>query len=177
MKAQAPRTHPIAQPDHEARPVRAFEVELPPAARGLSTLRRIDYSDAFRLETPLAGKRSGEGWACAILEGAPPETRRRLRQGWLERRVQLGPPDDGRFILGWEVRASRADYALLEVSGLSTQAQLLCQRQSRAVLVATFMQLDSPQARLSWDSTAPHHRKILRQLVEEAGQRAAEELA
>jgi hypothetical protein len=47
----------------------------------------------------------------------------------------------------------------------------------RTRLVATLVQLDTPRARAGWELTARQHRKVLRQLIDQAGQRAARELA
>jgi hypothetical protein len=42
---------------------RVRQVTLPPAARALSTLSRVDYEDAFLVETGPAQDRTGEQWA------------------------------------------------------------------------------------------------------------------
>ncbi|MDT5233193.1 MAG: hypothetical protein QOI39_3693, partial [Mycobacterium sp.] len=49
---------------------RVRQVAVPPAARALSTLARIDYADTFVLDTG-PDDRTPEEWARAILEGAP----------------------------------------------------------------------------------------------------------
>lgn len=61
------------QARQEAAPAAAIEVELPSAVRGLSTLARIDYTDAFRLETALADRRTSEQWARALNLRAKPQ--------------------------------------------------------------------------------------------------------
>jgi hypothetical protein len=58
------------------------QVAVPPAARALSTLSRIDYEDAFLVETGPATDRTAEQWARAIVEGAPITVRSTLVSGW-----------------------------------------------------------------------------------------------
>ena len=59
--------------------------------------------------------------------------RERPQRGSLAREVRLGPMADERFALGWELRASSPDQALLAVSSGSTQAELLCRREPGAL--------------------------------------------
>lgn len=58
------------------------QVAVPPAARALSTLSRIDYEDAFLVDTGSDRERTAEQWARAILEDAPIIVRRALLSGW-----------------------------------------------------------------------------------------------
>src|SRR5215204_2556725 len=89
------------------------EVELPAAARALTRLSRVDYTDATLLQTSLGRERSAEQWARATLEDAPASTRAVLRRGWLALGLALGTPDDPRRVLGWTIRSSSHDHALL----------------------------------------------------------------
>ena len=66
------------------------QVPLPPAARALSTLPRVDYEDAFLVETGPAQDRTAEQWARAILEDAPASTRNALSRGWSRLGLRLG---------------------------------------------------------------------------------------
>jgi hypothetical protein len=149
------------------------EVALPATARVLTTLARVDYTDAFLLETPQAQDRTGEEWARAILEDAPAATRRRLRRGWFVLGVRLGSTQDDRLVLGWEVRRSTQDFAVLAARSLiGMEAEVLCKREQEALVVATFMHLKNPAARAVWAAISPHHRKVLRHLIRQASQRA-----
>jgi hypothetical protein len=149
------------------------EVELPPDARALSTLARVDYTDGFRLEDTPAQERTGEEWLRAMLEGAPAATRAMLRRGWRALGVRLGPAEDERLVLGWPVRRSSPDFALLAAtSAIGMDAEVLCKRYDDGLLVATLIQLNTPVARAVWDSLSAQHRLVLRRLVEEAGRRA-----
>jgi hypothetical protein len=157
-----------------AMPGHVREVATPADARTLTTLPRVDYTDAFLLETRRVPDRTGEGWARAILEDAPDSTRRRLRRGWFALGVRLGSADDDRFVLGWEVRRNSPDVTLLGASSLiGIEAEVLCKSEQHALLVASFMQLKNPIARAVWSAVSPRHRKVLPHLLKEASRRAA----
>jgi hypothetical protein len=149
-------------------PGQVRDVELPPGARTLTTLSRVDYTDAFLLETERAHDRTGEEWARAILEDAPAATRRSLRRGWFALGVRLGSTEDDRLILGWKVRRSTPDFALLAASSLfGMDAEVLCKREPNALLVATFMRLKNPVARVVWAAVASRHRRVVRHLIKQ----------
>jgi len=148
------------------------QVALPPAARLLSTLSRIDYEDAFLVETGPAQDRTGEQWARAILEDAPVIMRSALASGWSALGLQLDSTRSERFVLGWEVRRSSPDFALLGASsrrGLS--AEVLFKRRQQTVLFATFLQQENHLARAVWAGVAPVHRPVVRYLLEQASWR------
>src|SRR3989442_9269508 len=122
-------------------PAAVREVEMPEATRELSTLARVDYTDCVVLDSDLAARRSGEEWARAILEGAPPATRAALRRGWSLLRPRLDSTSDEERILGWELRRRAPDYALLATSTpIGAEAEVLCKREREKLLVGTFMQ-------------------------------------
>jgi hypothetical protein len=146
------------------------EVPLPPDARMLTTLSRVDYTDGFVLETDRAEDRTGEEWVRAMVEDAPAPTRRTLRRTWRALGVRLGSTDDDRLVLGWTVRRSTPDFALLAARSLiGMEAEVLCKREPRALRVATFMKLKNPIARAVWAVVSPEHRKMVRHLLKEAG--------
>jgi hypothetical protein len=150
-------------------------VGLSPYARH-TTLVHIDYTDGFRLETRLAQERTAEEWARALVEEAPAATRAKLRRGWFVLGVRLGSTDDDRLVLGWTVRSSSPDNALLAAPSLfGFEAEVLVRREQTAVVVATFMQLKNPVARAVWAAFAPQHRRVLRHLLKEAGSPARAE--
>jgi hypothetical protein len=154
---------------HVEAPFRVRQVTLPPAARALSTLSHVDYEDAFLVETGPAQVRTGEQWARAILEDAPMSTRNALSKGWSALGLRLGSTQSDRFVLGWEVRRSAPDLALLGASGrLGLSGELLFERQQHTLLFATFVQLENRIARAVWAGIAPRHRQVVRDLLEQA---------
>jgi hypothetical protein len=154
---------------HVETPGRVRQVALPPAARALSTLSHVDYEDAFLVETGPAQDRTGEEWARAILEDAPMSTRNALSRGWFALGLRLGSTRSDRSVLGWEVRRSTPDFALLGASGrLGLSGELLFEPQEHTLLFATFVQLENRIARAVWAVIAPRHRRVVRYLLEQA---------
>jgi len=143
------------------------QVAVPADARMLSTLSRIDYSDAHLVDTVRARDRTAEDWVRAILAGAPNHVRRTLRSGWASLGIQLGPADDPELVLGWEVRRSAPDFALLTAAGarLGLHGEVLMMRRERSLLLATFVQLGNPAARAVWTGVAPGHRQVVRHVL------------
>jgi hypothetical protein len=158
--------------DRTATQGRVREIALPADARALSMLPRVDYTDAFLLDTGQALERTGEEWARALLEEAPAATRKSLRRGWCLLGLRLGSTDDDRLVLGWAVRRSSEDFALLAAGSLiGMEGEVLCRREQHGLLVATFIQQKNPIARLVWAVTARQHRQVVRHLLKEVGRR------
>ena len=142
---------------------------MPPAARMLSTLSRVDYEDAFLVDTGPAQNRTAEQWARAILEDAPILLRTALPWGWFALGLEHGSTRSERFVLGWEVRRSTADFVLLGAgSRFGLRAELLFERRRRTLLFATFVQQENPIARAVWAGLAPVHRQVVRYLLKRA---------
>jgi hypothetical protein len=150
------------------------EIKLSPAARELSTLSRVDYTDAFLLAAPRGDERTGEEWARAMLEDAPAATRRGLRRGWFVLGVALGSTDDRRRVLGWAVRQSSPDHAVLAADSLmGMEAEILFKPERDGLLFATIIKLNNPLVRAVWAAFSPQHRRVVRHLLRQAGARAA----
>jgi hypothetical protein len=153
-------------------PVEVREIELPPDARALTVLPRVDYTDCFVLETARVEGRTGEEWAREMLEKAPASTRTSLRRGWSALGVRLGPTADDRLVLGWPVRRSSPNFALLAVKSLfGMEAEVLVKRERQGVLVATLMKLNNPAVRVFWAGFSFQHRRVVRHLLVQAGRR------
>jgi hypothetical protein len=148
------------------------QIPLPRSARALSTLSRVDYEDAFLLDVGPGQDWTGEQWARAILEDAPIIMRAALPWGWFALGLRLAPTRSDRFVLGWEVRRSTPDFALLGAgSRLGLAAELLFKRQQQTVLFATLVQQENRIARAVWAGVEPVHRPIVRYVLEQAGRR------
>jgi hypothetical protein len=153
------------------------QIPLPAEVRAISTLARIDYDDAFLVQTGSAQDRTAEQWAHAMLDDAPASTRAMLSRGWASLGLRLGPgqPDRQR-VLGWEIRRSTPDVALLGARGrLGLSGELLFQRQEHALLFATFVRLDNPVTRKLWSGIAARHRQIVQDLLADASSRLLSE--
>jgi hypothetical protein len=152
-----------------AQPGAVREVIVPPSARRLSTLSRIDYGDAFLLRASSAHGRTGEQWARAILEDAPIATRSALLLGWSSLGLRLSPARSDRYVLGWRVMASAPDFALLAAgSHLGLRAQLLFKRQRRALLFCALLRQQNAVARAAWAAVEPVHRQVVPYVLEQA---------
>jgi hypothetical protein len=151
---------------------RVRSIEVPPEARELCTLERIDYEDAFVLEDVAVEDQTAEQWAHAILDDAPLLLRRALRGGWSAIGLRLGPERPDRFVLGWEIRRSEPDFVLLGApSRLGLLAQLLVMRLPEQLLFDTFVRRDGVIARGLWAGTEPLHKPIARYVLESAARR------
>jgi hypothetical protein len=145
----------------------ARQVGLPPAARALSTLSRIDYEDAFFVRS--GPDRTGEQWARAVLEGAPQRVRARLLRGWCLLGLRLGSPRSRRRVLGWQIRRSTPDFVLLAAgSRIGLPAELLFKREQDGLLFATFVQQRNSLARAIWARVVPVHQRTVRSLLTHA---------
>lgn len=163
-------------PDATRTPRPAHEVRVPPDVRALCTLTRIDYENAVLVESALddsARPRTGERWARAILEDASAETRRALTRQWTRFGLQLGPAHSDRHVLGWPIRRNTPDHALLSAaSDNGLQAELLIQRLPDALLVASFIQHDTDDARTEWAEAEHLHAPVMCRLIDDAVTRA-----
>jgi hypothetical protein len=137
----------------------AHRVPVPRAARALGELARVDYEDAFTIETAAAGERTAAEWAQAIVEGASPSAGARAWSAF----AAVG------VLPRWEPRRSAPDFALLGGSArVGLAAELLFKVERDTVLFATFVQLRNPFARALWAGLVHVHRRVAPYLLEHA---------
>jgi hypothetical protein len=142
------------------------QIAVPRGARARCMLARIDYEDAFLVDTGPARNRTAEQWARAILEGAPIAVRSALVSGWSASGLRLGSLSSEEFVLGWEVRRSTPDRVLLAArSRFGLPAELLVERRTRRLLFATFVQHENPVARALWAGVEPVHGPVVRHVL------------
>jgi hypothetical protein len=153
---------------------RVREVEVPASALALSTLPWVDYRDGFRLELPGGPRRSGEEWAREMLEGAAWKTRRSLRRAWPLLGLKMAPHGAEGAILGWRVRHSDADHALLGAeSRIGMPAELLFRSEPDGLFFATLIQQRNPFVHALWAPIGPPHRRVVPALLRHAAARAS----
>jgi hypothetical protein len=158
------------QADHVVLPGRVSQVLLPADARALSTLARVDYEDAFIVDSP--GERTAEQWLRAVFNDAPIAVRARLVSGWTGLGLKLGAPRSGRHVLGWKVRQSSPSVVLLAADSLlGLQAELLFRTEPRGLLFATLIQQNNPAARAVWVRITATHQEVVRSLLDDAARR------
>lgn len=150
-------------------PARVRQVTLPPAARALSTLPRIDYSDAFVVESASTQNWSAEQWTRVVLEDASVALKTKLLLGWAS--IGLKPASSG-SLLGWEIRVNTPDFVLLGRDSLiGMPGELLFKCEPQALLFATFVHHANHAARALWAAVEPAHVRIVRDVLEQAGRR------
>jgi hypothetical protein len=148
-------------------------VTLPAEARALSTLSRVDYEDAFRLDAGV--NRSAEQWVRAMLNDAPLTVRTRLVAGWMALGLNLrGPRSAGARVLGWRVQHSDPDVVLLAAeSWLGLRGQLLFASEPRGLLFATLIQQNNALSRSLWATITQQHQQVVQSLLVHAARREA----
>jgi hypothetical protein len=150
------------------------QIEPSADVMALSTLPRIDYADAFLVDSDI--ERSPEQWIRAVLQDAPLPVRTRLVSGWTALGLKLGPPSSPRRVLGWKVHRSGPGFVLLAADGrLGLDGELLFRRETRGLLFATFVQHGNPAARRAWAGITPTHERVVRSLLTDAARRAERE--
>jgi hypothetical protein len=138
------------------------QVAVPAAVRALSTLDRVDYADAFRVELEDVGSRTAEEWARAVLEDAPLAVRGQLLSGWSSLGLKVGRGS----VLGWHVRSSTPDVLLLGAgSRIGMPGELLFKRERHGLLFATFVRQGNPVARALWGRVERVHVATVRRLL------------
>jgi hypothetical protein len=154
-----------SSPDEKVR-----QIPVPPGARSLSTLSRIDYEDAFLVQAEHAPERTAEQWARAILEDAPLTVRSKLTTGWTAIGLKVGTGRTGPSVLGWEVRTGTPDVLLLGAdSRIGMPGELLFKREGHALLFATFVQQKNRFARAVWAAVEPVHVPTVLSILRHAG--------
>jgi hypothetical protein len=145
---------------------RARQVPLPPAARALCSLPRIDYEDAFVAETDRAMELSAKDWARRILEGAPTRFKVTAPATWFALGLKHGLPWSKDNILGWPVRRAEPDFVLLGAqSRTGMPAELLIKREKDSILLATLIQQRGPVMKRVWALVEGPHQRIVPALL------------
>jgi hypothetical protein len=149
-------------------------VPLPPDARALSTLPRIDYEDAFAVTADV--ERSATEWVRAVVQDAPPRVRRDLWLGWIALGLKLGPPWSSDRVLGWKVKRSDPAVVLLAAdSWLGFRGELLFRSQPDGLLFSTLVQQSNPATRALWAGIRARHQHVVRSLLTHAANRVCHE--
>jgi hypothetical protein len=107
-----------------------------------------------------------------MLAEAPLGTRIGLTVAWQSLGLRLGSPRSDRLVLGWPIRCTTDEFALLGADGqLGLSAELLFEPLGDTMLFATFVQLDNTYMRGLWPRVIPAHLKAVRGVLERAHRR------
>lgn len=151
---------------------RIRQIAVPATARALCGLSRIDYADAFFVESDYADELTGQQWASAVLADAPTAVRGKLLAAWAAIGLLPAVKAPHGSLLGWSIRCAADDFAVYGRSSLiGMPGELLFKRENRGLLFATFVHQDNPIARAVWAATEPRHLVTVRSLLEQADRR------
>lgn len=151
---------------------RVRQIPVPATARALCGLRRIDYADAFLVESDAVRGVTGQEWATAVLADAPAGVRAKLLAGWAAIGLLPALRAPRGSLLGWEIRSQADEFVLLgRASLIGMPGELLFAREGRGLLFATFVQQDNPVARTVWSAIEPRHLSVVRSLLGHAERR------
>jgi hypothetical protein len=146
------------------------EISLPPAARALSTLPRIDYCDAHLIALDPADGRTAEQLARVIFEDAPVTLQASLMLGWLSLGFRMRRPHAPGATIGWPIKEVTDERVLLaSQSRLGLAGELLILRQRNSLLFSALVQQRNAFARALWAAILPRvHRPVERTVLEGA---------
>jgi hypothetical protein len=155
----------------------AVEVPLPATVSELGLLERVDYEDAFQIDTP--GDRTPEAWMRAVVEDAP----RWFQLPWINLlgrgilRAQIGPMHAPGYVLGWRVLVDRPEVFVVGLDGADGfRARLITVTPQGQAVFATQIRFGSLLMRTFWPAIRPGHRFFAPFLLNRAGARTAEGL-
>jgi hypothetical protein len=153
--------------------VQPVEIALPAAVTQLRLLDRVDYQDAFRIDTSL--HRSPEQWMRAVVEGAP----RWFQLPWIHLlgkgilRAEIGPMDAPGYVLGWKVLIARPEvFAVGLDSPNGLLARLITVTPPGQAVFATQIRLDAIRVRMLWPAIRSGHRYFAPYLLNRAAHRS-----
>jgi hypothetical protein len=151
---------------------RVLTVRVPPQARELAGLERVDYQDAFAVRT--AVRLPAEEWAWLALEKASPAVSGfayRVQRALLG--LRLAPRLSPDHPLGWEMMRVEAASVVLGAQGGIVTPRIAVITSPEQVVAATLLRYDSSIAPAVWSVVAPVHRAVARYLLEQAAGLAA----
>jgi hypothetical protein len=152
------------------------QIPVPDDLRELSTLPRIDYADAFLVDTCAHPERTAEQWARVVLEEAPAAKRAQLLSGWVALGLKVGEPDSS--ILEWGVRTSTPNTLLLgRDSRTGMPGELVFTLRDEGLLFGTFVHHRTPATRPVWAAVVRTHVRTVLGLLERAASADATESA
>jgi hypothetical protein len=148
------------------------QVAVPPNVLALSSLHRVDYADAFFVETGPPRQWLAEQFVREVLDRAPLAVRAQLLLGWTAIGLIPAVGSGTRSILGWQIRQSTPGVVLLgRRSLIGMPGELLVQRERGGFLFCTFVQHTNSLARATWAAIEMQHVQTVRRLLGQAARR------
>ena len=148
-------------------PTRAAPAQVPAAIADLNLLDRVDYEDAFVVDT--AVRRAPEEWMRGFLEGAPGW----FRAAWVGVFKTLGAEFEQHGtadqVLGWKIlQNGPAEIAIALDATVGLKARLIALTPTGQAMIVTLVSLDTRRARALWVAMAPLHRFFAQYLLSRA---------
>ncbi len=142
--------------------VQVVKIAVPEAIRARVATGRIDYQSAFSVNTDPADRRSAEQWARAMYESPPTAERLIVWYGWKTLTARLGPYPSTDHILGYRIQANERAYIRFSVEWvLGLACDLVLHLGPEAAVLATFVELKRPAAKIVWPMAVPVHERIV----------------
>ena len=136
----------------------SLEIPVPNAVAGLHLLDRVDYQDAYCIDTRV--ERTPEQWMRTILEGAP----RWFQVAWPAilgtlAGLRFGPRSASDHVLGWKIVDDRPDAFVIGLeSSRGLVVRLIALAPPGQAVFATQLLLETSYARRLWSVARPGHR-------------------
>jgi hypothetical protein len=136
----------------------ATEVDVPTSVAELKLLDRVDYEDAYSVDTSV--RRTPEQWMRAFLEDAP----RWFQLPWAGLGKALlgarfGPRHAADHVLGWKVLEDRPGAFVVGLDSFGgLVVRLIASTPPGRAIIATQLRLDSRYARALWPAIRRGHR-------------------
>jgi hypothetical protein len=147
---------------------------VPDDVRSRTSLRNVDYQDAFIVHAGEAARGSAEDWIREAFESAPTPLRSFIRLGWRMFGAQLGPFPSSTHVVGWRIGENEPDCTRLDVDWkIGLRANLVLRTRPPSVVLATFVEHRSRASRIVWPALLPVHIPALRYLLTRAARARA----
>jgi hypothetical protein len=146
----------------ERAPRVAWQRDVPEPIRSLGGLANPDYLDLFTTTTNEASAKTAEGWARAVLEGAPYYIRLGVFDvAWpLLLGLRLGPRRSPDYIVGWKIAARGEGWVRIEAASWMMTGSLVFRVDEARLSWASFVRYDRRVAALVWPPGSMVHRKV-----------------
>lgn len=131
---------------------RVRRTTAPTAAQLLTTLDRVDYSEAFVVGTDQHDGRTAEQWARISFESLDAQHRVQFKATWLALGLRVSLKDSPSTVLGWVIRSSTPEHVLLSASSWTgVPAEILFRIHEDEMLFATSVGEANPVVRVMWE--------------------------
>ncbi|MGH3517461.1 MAG: DUF2867 domain-containing protein [Haloechinothrix sp.] len=147
------------------------QVPIPPRARELAGLRRVDYADAFAID--VEAQHSPAEWI-RVAAAASPAVFTAVRLAHQALGLHLEPTGAPDHPIGWDVLHDEAEEAVLGNHGVLGVPRIVGLTPPGQIVVATLIQFNGLAGRALWLAFAPGHRAVARHAL---GRMATFELA